>query len=258
MLTRRKMIVTASGALAAATLPAQANLYTRSKGRIIRDLVHEAPWSRELCWIPGNSGDIGHTWTSHVSGRTTYAFCSMYRTVEPDELDIALFNGLPEYAQNLRFHGLRDHYNTRGRTQAQSAANVIDGGDRSDLLGSIYLVSWHPNAIALATPSVAPDGQPANPWRPYKAALCIRDWRYGVRIANLDMARIAQDPDNIVALARTAVDRIPWLPKDHKAAFYLPSAVKAAWDQHYGRDDVTLCNLPIRGVNALNFTEEVV
>lgn len=265
MFTRRQTIITASGALAAATLPASASpcLYNETKGAIVRDIALDEAWDQDIAWTAGNH-PYGHVFAFSCEGDPVYnrniiakGFVG-YRTIEPGELQTALFNGLAEYHPIPTqpyvipaFYGLRDHYTTLDRHTARSAHNVIDAGDRGDMLSSIWLVCWHENTIAMAC------DRPLHP-AGNKAALVIRDWRYAVRIANVDLLKAAADPQHVSHLMSRALYRVPSNQGHIKPAYYVPSAVLGSWELNHYRPTRSHSGVPVRGVEALNWTEHQV
>ncbi|MEQ1653121.1 MAG: major capsid protein, partial [Hyphomicrobium sp.] len=104
------------------------------------------------------------------------------------------------------FMGLAPFYNTVNTATAQNAANVIDGGGVGNSNSSLWLVGWGPDTIfALfpegsqagltmedkgdVTPGFDSVGNRFEAFTSYfsqQAGLCPKDWRYAVRMANLD------------------------------------------------------------------------
>jgi hypothetical protein len=130
-----------------------------------------------------------------------------------------------------RFTGLAPRYNTVVAATAQSAANVLDaqgsGGDNT----SIWLVVWGPDTCHGIFPKGKVTGlrhvdmgewpvQDANgnTYQAYRehfkweAGLTVRDWRYIVRIANLDISDLAAGSGttpNLLNLMVRALYRLP-------------------------------------------------
>lgn len=104
------------------------------------------------------------------------------------------------------FMGLSPFYNTINPNTAQNAANVINGGGIGNNNASLWLVGWHPDTIFGVYPRGSKAGldmedkgdvvpgfdslgnrfEAYTSWFRQQAGLCPKDWRYGVRIANLD------------------------------------------------------------------------
>lgn len=105
-----------------------------------------------------------------------------------------------------QFTGLSPNYNTVSSTTAKSAANVIDCGGTGSSNASMWLVGWGDNT----TFGIFPKGSQAgltyenkgdiipqydtngNRFEAYssyfqwKLGLCIKNWQYNVRLANID------------------------------------------------------------------------
>jgi hypothetical protein len=136
-------------------------------------------------------------------------------------------------ANPAQFTGLSPFYNTLVASTAANASNVFDGGGTASNNASIWVVGWSPRSIygvfpkgstaglklePLDTTQVAYDsaGNPyraALTWFRQEAGLCIEDWRWGVRIANLDVTSAGlggPNPFDIFANGLTkAVLRLP-------------------------------------------------
>ena len=131
-----------------------------------------------------------------------------------------------------RFTGLTPRYNTVTLANAATAANVIDAGGTGSTNASIWLVCWGPNTVH----GIFPKGQISglqhedlgiwtltdpvgNQYQGYRThfkwdmGLTVRDWRYVVRIANIDVTTLngGSAPNLINALIR-AVHRLPTAP----------------------------------------------
>lgn len=131
-------------------------------------------------------------------------------------------------ATPAEFMGFSTFYNTVNTSTASNAANVIDGGGVGSSNMSIWLIGFGERTIH----GVYPRGSKAgldmrdfgidqrgydslgNPfvaytsWFRQQAALCPQDWRYGVRIANLDVTNAGlagpNAPDLFALLAEAA------------------------------------------------------
>jgi len=132
-----------------------------------------------------------------------------------------------------KFVGLAPRYYTLNTTNSVAAANVIDakgsGGDNT----SIYLVGWSPETVhgifpkaTMAGLSVRDLGEQTiydtnqNRYQAYrthyqwKAGLAVRDWRYVVRIANIDISDLKTAGDssdtstNIIKYMSLALDQL--------------------------------------------------
>lgn len=132
-----------------------------------------------------------------------------------------------------RFMGLAPRYNTVTVATAATAANVIDAGGLGAVNTSIWVVVWGPNTCHTFFPKGQKSGLHMfdlgdmvplldannNLYRGYRThfkwdiGLSLRDWRYCVRIANIDSALLtgANAANLINALVR-AVNRLPTAP----------------------------------------------
>ena len=159
--------------------------------------------------------------------------------------DLAFLEGMnQQFAQTLfygntainpeRFMGMSARYNTVTTANAQTANNVIDMGGTASTNTSVWVVVWGPNTCHGIFPKGAKAGlvqrdlgeealydSAGNLYRGYrsqyqwKAGLTVRDWRYVVRIANIDASTLsgATPPNLINALVR-ALHRLPTAPVD--------------------------------------------
>ena len=105
------------------------------------------------------------------------------------------------------FTGLSNYYDTLETATAANAANVFDGGGRASNNASIWLIGWSPRSIYGVFPRGMKAGVELTPldemplaydnfgnpyrakitWFRQMAGLCVEDWRWGVRICNLDV-----------------------------------------------------------------------
>lgn len=136
-----------------------------------------------------------------------------------------------------RFTGLSARYND---LTAKNAQNIIDAGGTGSNLTSIWLVVWGTNTVH----GIFPKGQAAGlshkdkgevtledaekgKYEGYRThykwdnGLTVRDWRYVVRIANIDTTKLgANDGPNLATLMVQALHRIPNLQMGN-AVFYM-------------------------------------
>lgn len=178
MLDRRQMVITSAGALTMTTAP----------GLVPKSIAddYDRTWMHELHWRQGNCDD-GHQWETRLPVSDKFQMRADYGDVPAYGLDTTVFHGGDWHKP---IYGLDDYYNTRDVTKAQCAINVLDAGDRSPYLTSVWFVVWNEHTVSLVTP----DGQPVDPHENSKMALAIKDWRYAARVANLDFFKAAQEP----------------------------------------------------------------
>jgi len=186
------------------------------------------------------------------------------------------------------FVGFANRYGDLGATNAQ---NIIDAGGTGSDNASIYLVGWGQRTVH----GVFPKGSKAgishedlgvgdafdannNRFRAYMDdwkwdnGLVVKDWRYVVRICNIDVSAIIADPDgtttNLIELMLRAIHRIPEL-KSVKPVFYANRTISEMLDiqamnkanlqlkvgNEEGNMKNRLRNIPISTVDALLETE---
>jgi hypothetical protein len=105
------------------------------------------------------------------------------------------------------FMGLSPFYNTLTQADAQNAQNVIDGGGSGSSNASMWLLGLGERTIFGVYPRGSKAGltsedkgdvvpgydslgnrfEAYTTWFRHQAAVCPQDWRYGVRIANIDV-----------------------------------------------------------------------
>lgn len=133
-----------------------------------------------------------------------------------------------------RFTGLAPRYNTVSIATALSAANVIDAGGVGTDNTSIWIVTWGENTTAGITPSGKPTGLQhsdmgkqrvqdvsqtfatgAYYWAwvdhyKWELGLAVRDWRYNVRICNIDVSDLSTvNAANIINAIVRGMNRLP-------------------------------------------------
>ena len=142
------------------------------------------------------------------------------------------------------FTGLAPRYNTRLAATAQSADNVIHAGGSGSDNTSIWVVVWGPNTIhgiypkgtkagldmkdkgQVTSETAGGTGKLMEVYRSHytwKCGLSVRDWRYAVRVANIDVSDLQADPSgggaNLVQLITQALERIPHLSAGRPAIY---------------------------------------
>lgn len=176
-------------------------------------------------------------------------------------------------------------------TGGANKANIIDAGGTGSNLTSIWLVGWGPNTIH----GIYPKGSTAglvhndlgegdafdingNRYRAYmdqyqwKCGLALHDWRYVVRIANIDTAALTKNAAtgaDIIDLMTQATEKIHSL-SGVTPVFYgnrtLGSFLRRqtvnkvasgtlSYDEVGGRPATLFSGIPYRRIDALNTTE---
>ncbi len=204
------------------------------------------------------------------------------------------------------FMGLAPRYPSVSTSTAQTANNVIDAGGTGSTNTSMWLVMWGPTAIhgifprgrkagfvqedMGKTPVYDTNNNPYYAWRThYKwdAGLCVKDWRFAVRICNVDVTTLSgANPPNLINLMVRAIHRLPIQPARAgnvqtsgqngepqlsmgQAGFYCNRAI-STWldiqalnksnmllriDEFAGKPVTTFRGIPIRTCDALLNTE---
>lgn len=160
-----------------------------------------------------------------------------------------LFYGNPG-SDPRQYLGLASRYGTI--SGAGNATNILDAGGTASANTSIYLVVWGENTVFCPFPKGSKAGLVSeddglltiydannNPYKAYqthyqwKNGLVVKDWRYVVRIANVDTATFAAMSGtqatsavstNILHMMLRAIDRIPNFSMG-RAAFYMNRSV---------------------------------
>ncbi|MXV35863.1 MULTISPECIES: major capsid protein [unclassified Saccharibacter] len=209
------------------------------------------------------------------------------------------------------FTGLSPRYNTLDTNKAASAANVMDGKGRGSTNTSIWLCCWGPTAgfgifpkgsvAGLQQKDVTTDApvmdDQGNPFQAYQmhykwdCGLTIRDWRYFVRIANIDVnALTGEGAANLIALMAAACFKPPTMPSTAsnvqsatratggtplsfgRPVFYVNRTIASALsiqamnktnvlltqDEFDGKPVLRFRGIPIRVVDAIMNTEDTV
>jgi hypothetical protein len=142
-----------------------------------------------------------------------------------------------------QYLGLATRYGTI--SGAGNAQNIIDAGGTSTNNTSIYLVLWGENTVFCTFPKGSKAGlvhedqgqltvydSNNNPYQAYqthyqwKNGMVVKDWRYVVRIANINTANLVAESAaaDLIKLMSRALDRIPNLAMG-RACFYMNRTV---------------------------------
>lgn len=209
------------------------------------------------------------------------------------ELTQTLFYG-NEATEPEAFTGLAPRYNS---LSAENADNIIVGGGAGADNASIWLVCWSPVTVQ----GIIPKGSIAGIQREDKgqvtiedvdgsggrmeayrthyrwdAGLCVKDWRYAVRIPNIDKSNLTPDASgssaNLPELMFEATELIPNLNLG-RCAFYMSRDVRTKfrqqvangianstleWTDVGGRRVMMFQDIPVRRVDALAADEALV
>lgn len=187
-----------------------------------------------------------------------------------------------------KFMGLTPRYNS---LSAENGENIINAGGAGNDNASIWLVVWGPNTLHTIYPKGSfaglrsrdlgehtltdADGGKYQGYRThYKwdIGLTLRDWRYGVRIANIQHSALTKNANagaDLIDLMTQAVELIPNLGMG-RAAFYMPRKIRSflrrqivnkvaastlTMDEVAGKKVVSFDGIPCRRTDALLLTE---
>ena len=175
-----------------------------------------------------------------------------------------------------RFTGLAPRYSVLSTDDTESGYNVIDAGGVGTDNTSIWLVVWGPETIFGLYPKGSVAGfkhqdlgevtledaagglyQGYRSHYQWKIGLCVRDWRYAVRIANIDWSATTTDtsaPD-LVKFMIDAIEMIPNLSMG-RPVFYMRREIRTAL-RHQIRTDsnVNLTVDTVAGKRVVSFDE---
>lgn len=146
-----------------------------------------------------------------------------------------------------KFNGMQSRYFTLGSTYTTSS-QLIDGGGTGADNTSIWLIGWSPDTVFGGYPKGSQAGlevidrgldtveDPNNAGRyfdaystvfKWKGGLCVRDYRYVVRICNIDVSNLATASDssdtsaNILKFMSQAIDYLPPISDNIRPTFLM-------------------------------------
>ena len=143
--------------------------------------------------------------------------------------------------------GLAPMFASRDPGDAANAVNVLDAGGTSNLC-SAWLIGWGPRTVFM----VSPDGDP--PSLEGECGIAVADWRYVVRIANID----AVSPNfNALAMMAMASIRLPRLTCDEnlRPMFYVTKDVENRLKDDVSKHVERFSGVPIRVIEELRSDE---
>lgn len=198
-----------------------------------------------------------------------------------------LFNGTN--LSGAEFVGLNARFSD---STAQNGQNIIKAGGAGSDNTSIYLVVWGAQSVFGIYPKDSAAGlyhedlgkqrvtdASGNPFYAYvdryvwKCGLALKDWRYVVRIPNIDVSNLVGESSaaDLVKLMSRAMDRIPSFGVG-KAAFYMNRTVHSALkiqalnkstnalsiEQGLRQIETRFLGVPLRKVDAIGNAEALV
>lgn len=193
------------------------------------------------------------------------------------------------------FTGLAPRYNS---LSAESGDNIISGGGSGSDNRSIWLVVWSPMTVFGIVPKGsqaglnvvdkgqvtledASDGSNTGRMEAYRTfyqwfmGLVVKDWRYCVRVANIDWSALVKDAATGADLADLMFQAIDLIPNMNmgRAAFYMSRGVRTflrrqvanatkqstlSWENVGGIPVMSFQGIPIRRCDALAADESTV
>jgi hypothetical protein len=189
------------------------------------------------------------------------------------------------------FTGLAPRYND---LSAENADNIINHGGTGADNTSIWLVVWGPDTVHGIVPKGSKAGLQHNDlgavtienvdgtggrMQAYRShyrwdcGLTVRDWRYAVRIANIDVSDLStvENTKGLITSMIMASERIPVLGRG-RAAWYINRTIREklrlgivekvannmSWETVAGKRVMTFDDIPVRHTDALLNTEAAV
>lgn len=188
------------------------------------------------------------------------------------------------------FTGLAPRYNS---LSAENSDNILDAGGTGSDNNSIWLTSWSPETTQMIYPKGSKVGMQVHDkgqvtiedvdgaggrMEAYRThfrwdlGLCVRDWRYNVRICNIDKSLLTKDASGGADLIDLMTQAIELLPTQQKGrmAFYVPRTIRSflrrqivakvagstlSMETVAGKKVVTFDDIPVRRVDALSADE---
>src|SRR3974377_207974 len=137
-----------------------------------------------------------------------------------------------QFVNPERFTGLAPRYSTKTAANSQTAVNVLDGGGVASTNTSLWIVVWGPDTLHASFPKGKITGlqhrdmgewpvqdASGNTFQAYRdhfkweIGLTLRDWRYGVRVANIDVTQLTGvSAANLINLLVRGLYRLPTAP----------------------------------------------
>lgn len=187
-----------------------------------------------------------------------------------------------------QFMGLAPRYNS---LSAENGINIVDAGGSGSDNASIWLVVWGPNTCHAIYPKGSPAGLQSRDlgedtltdaaggrYQGYRThykwdiGLTLRDWRYVVRIANIDVSDLTKTGStgaDLIDLMTQAVELIPNVGMG-RPVFYMPRKIRSflrrqitnkvaastlTMEDVAGKKVVAFDGIPCRRTDALLLTE---
>lgn len=136
-----------------------------------------------------------------------------------------------QFVNPERFSGLAPRYSTKNTANSNTAANVLDGGGTSNSNTSLWIMTWGADTWHATFPKGKITGlqhRDMGEWPvtdsngtyqayrdhfKWEIGLVMRDWRYGARIANVDVTQLTGvNAANLINLIVRGLYRLPTAP----------------------------------------------
>ena len=235
---------------------------------------------KELAELNGNAPEFMMSDSeAHIEGMNQEIATKMFYGSEEDEEEA--FTGLSHYFSDK---------------SAESGDNIIDAGGTGTDNYSIWLVVWGRNRIFCTYPkgskaglqhedmglvvsevfggnTGSPDGgrlRVYRQWFQWKLGLVVKDWRYAVRIANIDISELSKNYSTGAELQDLMVQAAE-LPHDlnGRACFYMNRTLRTtlrrqilsdkkgylSWEKIGGKRVMLFDDIPIKRCDALHTAE---
>ena len=187
-----------------------------------------------------------------------------------------------------KYTGLTPRYSS---LSAENGINIVDAGGTGSDNASIWLIVWGPNTCHGIYPKGSPAGLQSRDlgeatlidaaggrYQGYRThykwdnGLTLRDWRYVVRIANIDVSDLTKNAasgGDLIDLLTQAIELIPNLGMG-RPVFYMPrklrsflrrqiankvAAATLTMEEVAGKKVVAVDGIPVRRTDALLLTE---
>lgn len=197
---------------------------------------------------------------------------SFLESMSQDLQETAIYGNTDVHPE--RFLGLAPRYSSLA---ASNGLNIIDAGGTGSDNASIWLVCWSPETVYGILPKGSQAGIQVNDkgqvtsetteglmevYRTHfqlKAGLSVKDWRYVVRIANIDRSDLKKDAAtgaNLPDLMFEAMERLPNMNAGN-IAFYMDRPTRTKWRQQMSAmvKNSTLALTDVGGVRSPTYQE---
>ncbi|HXE05217.1 MAG TPA: hypothetical protein VN579_04460 [Bryobacteraceae bacterium] len=202
--------------------------------------------------------------------------------------DMAFWEGINQEMQRQVFYGdaiknpadfmgLSSFFNSI--TEVRCGANIMDAGGTASANTSIWLAAWSPRTGYGLFPqgskagiNFVDHGEREMPgkdgekwaallsWMQWKSGLCIPDWRYFVRIANVDITEAGlagPTPPDLIGWMRKAIDQIPKRVDDMRVAFYINRTARHWLDVQAMKQELPIITLQSSDGNLVDTLDEI-